>query len=448
VKYFFPFFLLIFIGLNTCLLSGGQQSEGTVSVGHLRCEYRENPMGVDRTNPLLSWWLISAQRGQKQEAYQIIVASDPALLSQDKGDLWDSGKVSSDNTIQIPYQGKSLATAQQVFWKVRSWDKSGSPTAWSDVASWTMGPMSEKDWEGAQWISGPIRSEWNFPKPVKPTPTPLPGSSPTQTPISTPTPSPTPVLDAKLTDSILLKRDFTTSRKVKRATLFVCGLGQYEMFLNGKPVTDTFLNPGWSQYRKTCLYNSYDVTGLIGSGMNRIAAILGNSFFNMHPVPPGRYQKNEFKPRFEAPRLIARLLLEYDDGSTDNVVSNASWLAAPGPITLSHIYAGEDYDARLLPEGWAQAGFNASSWSPAGIVSGPGGILKGNSASAPPIRFFETMKPFGSKENRPGVTTYDFGQNAAVDLRMKVKGPAGSVVRVEPSELVDANGLHAQRGRG
>ena len=430
-----PILTLLLFGLFNVDVAQGDQHDWTVSVGHLRCEYRENPMGVDRNNPLLSWWITSDQRGENQAAYQILVASDTSLLAQDNGDLWDSGKTASKTTIQIPYQGKPLASAQQVYWKVRSWDKYGSPTAWSDVASWEMGLLSEKDWAGAQWISGPIRSEWNFPKAVKPTSAPLPRATPIPS-----TPSPTSAQAAKLTDSILLKRDFTASRKVTRATLFACGLGQYEMFLNGKLVTDTFLDPGWSQYQKTCLYNSYNVTGLVSSGKNTLAALLGNSFFNMHPVPPGRYQKSQFKNRFEVPRLIARMLLEYDDGSTENIVSDASWFAAPGPLTLSHIYAGEDYDARLLPVNWNTPACSDLAWEPATLVSGPGGVLKGLTASAPPIRFFETLAPVFSKENKPGVTTYDFGQNAAVVLRMIVRGPAGSVIRVEPAEISNSNG--------
>jgi len=444
VKHSFFLFLIFFPWLNTCPLRA-QQSEGTVSVGHLRCEHRENPIGVDRSAPLLSWSLESPQRSQKQNAYEILVASDQALLATDKGDLWDSGKVISDHTVQIPYAGKALEPAQHVYWKVRSWDGSGKPTAWSEPAAWTMGLPDKKDWGDAQWITGPIRDSWDFPTPPKKTSL-APGSSKSSSTILTPSatpspiPSPTPWLDPKLTDSILLRHEFNAPKKIRRASLFICGLGQYEMFLNGNPVTDTFLNPGWTDYSKTCLYDSYDVTGLVKEGSNAIGALLGNSFFNMHPVPPGRYKKNEFKTHFEAPRLIALLHFEYQDGSSENVASGSSWVATPGPLTLSHIYAGEDYDARLLPEGWAQAGFNASSWSPAEVVKGPGGILKGISASAPPIRFFETFKPVATKENRPGVTTYDFGQNAAVVLRMKVKGPAGSVIRVEPSELVDANG--------
>jgi len=430
--------LTLLLAVQPCFSQPQPQSD--VAVGHLRCEYRKDPLGIDRSNPLLSWWLESDRRSVKQTAYQILAASTPSLLASGQGDLWDSGRVASENTLQIPYAGKPLATAQQVFWKILAWDNEGKQTSWSQPASWVMGVLTEKDWEGAQWISGPIRKDWDFPKPAK-----------ALTGAPSPTPTPTPEPKDQLPDSILLRKNFAAAKKVRRAILFACGLGQNEMFLNGKPVTETFLNPGWTAYAKTCLYNSYDVTGLVVPGDNCLAALLGNSFFNSHEVPPDRYKKDCLIPHFEAPRLLARLVMEYEDGSRANIVTDSTWAAAPGPITLSHIYAGEDYDARLLPVNWDQPSFAASNWSQATVVEGPGGKLKGTSESAPPIRFFETFSSVSSKQNAPGVTTYDFGQNAAVVLKMTVRGSSGSIVRVEPAEIVTPQGkinTHAIRRNG
>jgi len=143
---------------------------------------------------------------------------------------------------------------------------------------------------------------------------------------------------------------------------------------------------------------------------------------------------------FQSPQMIARLLLEHSDGTTSQVVTDSSWAASPGPITLSHLYAGEDYDARLLRSGWDESGFTATGWSPAVVVQGPGGKLKGISASAPPLRFFETFCPVSSRTNAPSIVTHDFGQNAAVDVRVKVQGSPGSMVRIEPAEIVGSSG--------
>ena len=441
-----PVVLLALIAFSIPSKGGNVPAPLRVSLSGLCCESSKDPLGVDRSHPLLSWRLESDRRSVGQTSYRILASSSLALLEGDQGDLWDSGKVASGETLHIPYAGTPLVSGQRVFWKVRAWDEGDNPTEWSKPASWTMGLLSEKDWSGAQWISGPIRSDWKVPPPVK---SPASGDSPAPVQNLAPAPSPIPSVKDQPTDSILLRREFVVPGKVRRATLFVCGLGQYEMFLNGMPVTDTFLNPGWTQYAKTCLYDTYDVTALVRRGENCVAALLGNSFFNMHAVPQGRYQKNGLKQNFEPPRLISRLILEYEDGSVANVVSDGSWSAAPGPLTLSHVYAGEDFDARLIQLGWDRDGFQASGWGSATVVQGPGGKLKGISASAPPIRFFETIAPLSSKTNAPGVTTYDFGQNASVVLRMRTKGSPGSVVRVEPAELIDSAGrINARSIRG
>jgi len=435
--------LSLFLGLAVGTARGdailGQLPPQPVSVSELRCEYSKDPAGVDRLNPLLSWCLESNRRSVRQTSYRILAASTPVLLQADQGDLWDSGKVISGQTLQIPYAGKPLASAQQVFWKVRSWDEGDKPTEWSKPAFWTMGLLGQNDWSGAVWITGPIKSKWDFTPPTAAKPVSAPPFS-TQTPSPSPAPSTPPSPEEHSTDSILLRKEFGTAGKVRRATLFVCGIGQYEMFLNGKPVTDTFLNPGWTEYKRTCLYNTYDVTGMVRQGENCLAAMLGNSFFNLHAVPPERYCKGEFSRTFQAPRLISKLLLENEDGTTSEIVTDPSWLTAPGPLTLSHVYAGEDYDARLLPLNWDQPGSPASGWSSATVLPGPGGKLKGMTASAPPIRFFETFPPLSCKTNAPGITTYDFGQNAAVVVRMKVRGRPGSIVRVEPAEIVNERG--------
>lgn len=145
-------FILLLLGLFCVSLAQGDQSDATASVSHLRCDYRENPIGVDRTNPLLSWWITSDQRGEKQEAYQILVGSDPSVLAQNKGDLWDTGKVESDQSTQVEYAGKLFDSRMRCFWKVRIWSRNGKETQWSKPAVWTMGVLNDSQWKGA-WIA-------------------------------------------------------------------------------------------------------------------------------------------------------------------------------------------------------------------------------------------------------------------------------------------------------
>ena len=360
----------------------------------LRCDYAENPLGVDSRSPRLFWQFDSPERGQLQTAYEILAASSPEILAQDRGDLWDSGRVKSSETIQIPYAGKSLKSSQQVFWKVRVWDKFKNVSAWSEPASWTMGILSEADWR-SKWIASPTNCE-----------------------------------------TLLLRREFTVKPGLRRALVFVCGLGQYELTLNGSKVGDDLLSPGWSKYNQTCLYDTHDITSQLQPGQNAVGLFLGNGMYNVEKT--GRYAKfvNSFGPL----KAIAQLRLEYADGSAEIIGTDDQWRVAPGPITFSSIYGGEDYDARLNPVGWDKPGFADAAWNAAQMVDGPGGKLAGLSCAAPPIRAFEILQPVKSNIIRTNTTVYDLGQNAAVMLRISVNGKRGDIVRVTPSELLKADG--------
>jgi hypothetical protein len=371
---------------------------GRVVPVHLRCDYAENPLGVDSSPPRLFWKLESDQRGELQTAYQILAASSATTLARNSGDLWDSGRVRSDETLQIPYAGKMLRSSQEVFWKVRVWDKSRKVSDWSRPASWTMGLLSRADWQ-AKWIGSPADCE-----------------------------------------TLLLRRNFEVRPGLRRALLHVCGLGQYELTLNGAKAGDDLLAPGWSKYNKTCLYDTRDVTSQLQEGPNAVGLFLGNGMYN---VKPGRYTK--FTGTFGPLEAIAHLRLEYADGRTEFIGTDEQWRVAPGPITFCSIYGGEDYDARLTLDGWDRAGFDSTAWSPARIMPGPGGKLSGLSCAAPPLRAFEVLQPVQARPISSDTTVYDLGQNAPIMARIRVKGPAGSRVRIIPAELVQSNGA-ADRG--
>jgi hypothetical protein len=360
----------------------------------LRCEYAVNPLGVDSPNPRLFWELESKERGQMQSAYQILVASSEKNLARDEGDLWDSGKVDSDETIQIAYAGKELKSSQQVYWMVRAWDGTGKASVWSRTATWTMGVLSTNDWQ-AKWIGA---ADGNIP-------------------------------------SLLLRHEFVVKPGLKRALVNICGLGQYEFTLNGKKAGDDFLSPGWSKYDKTCLYDTRDITHLLRRGKNAAGIELGNGMYNLRTTrfkPPG-YQPYSFGPQ----KAIAQIRLEYADGSVEIIGTDENWRVAPGPITSASIYSGEDFDARLVQNGWNKINFDDSKWSPVQIVNGPGGELRGLTCAAPPILQFEIHTPALSRTITNGDVIFDLGQNATHIPKISVTGPAGSRVRIIPSELGD-----------
>ncbi len=399
--------------------AGAAIGSGSVNPVRLRCEYRVTPQGIDAVKPRLDWILEPTNpsaRGLAQSGYRVLVSSSPELLAGDQGDLWDSGKVISNQMNQVVYAGRPLVSNQQVWWKVKVWDQDGLPSAWSSAAQWAMGILQAADWCGAKWMAAPDANQPNDHKGPKPT-----------------------------FETVLLRREFAVKPNLKRALVQVCGLGQYEMTLNGGRIGDELLSPGWTLYRKTCLYNTYDITSSLRPGANVAGLFLGNGFFNGHG---GRYTCGDilFRPPFFIPasvgsvQAIALLCLEYADGTVTNIITDEKWKTASGPITFSSIYGGEDFDARLVQEGWDKPGFKDTNWTPPAITAGPGGVLKGLSAAAPPIRSFEILTPVSSNVIGAGVTVYDLGQNASLMLRLKVKGAAGGSVKVTPSELVKSNG--------
>jgi alpha-L-rhamnosidase len=374
----------------------------------LRCEYRTASVGIDNPRPRLSWILSSDVRGQRQSAYQVLVSSSADWLAADQGDLWDSGKRLSDESVQIAYAGKALASRQACFWKVRVWDEQGQPTAWSEPATWTMGLLDQADWHGAKWIAALAQEQ---------------------------------PADAKMPILPIFRKEFSLAKPLKRAIIFICGLGEFELRMNGAKVGDDYLQPGWTNYRKTCLYVPYDVTARVKPGGNAIGVMLGNGMYNV--VSGGRYVK--FKGSFGPPKLIAQLFIEYADGSSEIIVTDPTWRSASGPITFSSVYGGEEYDARREQKGWDRAGFDDSSWKPSIEVEGPGGELVGSIRSAPAVRVDKTLDPLAITQPKPGVVVCDLGQNCSIVPTLTLKGSAGARVRLIPAELLHADGTVSQQ---
>jgi hypothetical protein len=377
------------------LLAAAAELGAATRVGNLTSDFDVNPLGVDVAAPRLGWQLVDDARGARQTAWQVLVASTRELLGQGRGDLWDSGKVDSDRSALVPYGGRPLASSQRVFWKVRAWDAAGRAMPWSEAAEWTMGVLRADDWR-AKWIGAPAHTE-----------------------------------------TLLLRREFTVKTGLVRALLHVSGLGQYEAFLNGPKVGTAVLSPGWTDYRDTVLYDTHDVTAQLRPGQNTLGLALGNGMYRVER-PEGRFAK--FVGSYGELRAIAQVRLEYADGTVENVSTDEQWRTHAGPITFSSIYGGEDFDARLLPGGWTEPGFDARDWDAA--VANPAGLgtLRGHSFAAEPLGPIETRAPVSVRQIADGVVLYDFGQNASFMPRLRVSGPAGSVVRLVPGEVVTPDG--------
>ncbi len=379
-----------------------------MKISHLRCEQQVDPLGVGTQEPRLSWWLVSDQRGARQTAYQVLVASSLSALKSGKGDLWDSGKKSSDQSVLVPFKGHGLHSRQQCFWKVRVWDQTGKASAWSSVGTWSIGLLDHSDWK-AQWISPHPRETFAPVDPFSDIPAPL------------------------------LRKSFHVEKPVRRAVLYGAGLGYFELHLNGAKVGDHQLDPGWTDFAKRVSYSTFDVTSQLHVGENAIGAMLGNGWFNPLPLKMWGHLNLREHLSIGDPRLIAHLDIEYADGTHQVVATDPSWRWKDGPIIRNSVYLGEVYDARAEIPNWDKPGYDDKDWGKAILATG----IETNHLeplATPPIRITKRLKPLHITQPKPGVYIVDFGQNFAGVTRMRVKGAAGTRVRLRSGELLYDDG--------
>ena len=386
---------------------------GTLSVDHLRCEYLDNPLGIDVLEPRFNWRIESTQRMQKQTAYHILVASSRALLDENKGDLWDSGKVTSDQSIQVVYAGKPLTSRMLCFWKVRVWDKDGKPSAWSKPAQWSIGLLKKADWQ-AQWIGYDA-----LPVPEEIANMPIPGKK-DKGKFKQYLPSPH------------LRREFNVSKTISRACLYVTAQGHVEMHVNGKRVGDEYFTPGWTDYRKRIYYRCYDVKAMLNTGTNAVGAILGDGWFRGNI---SILNQNQYGTKL---RLLTQLHIDFSDGTSQVIVSDPTWKASFGPIILSDMFEGETYDARKEIPGWDKPGFDDAEW--VGVDTGTEINPVIQAYPGVPVRAIQEMPPVKITEPKPGIYVFDLGQNFSGWARLKVTGQRGDKIAMQFAEMLNADG--------
>lgn len=391
--------LTAFFGL--ILLTGSLGAAAPLAPERLRCEYLENPLGIDAPAPRLSWIVTGEGRARRQTAYRILVARDEAALRAGRGDVWDSGKVVSSETNPVVYAGPALASASRVWWSVQVWDERDQASAWSAPAWWETGLLTADDWHG-HWIArAPFAGLQITPKTRPP----------------------------------LLRRAFTLDGEVKRARVYIVGLGYHELSINGRRVGDHLLDPGYTRYDQRMLYVTHDVTAALRRGDNTLGVMLGNGWFNVETLAAWDF---ETAPWRATPRLLLELRVDYQDGRTAVIASDGSWKTSDSPITFSSIYGGENYDARLEQPGWDAPGFDDRKWSPALAVDAPKGKLSAQAMA--PIRLIQEIKPVAVTEPAPGVQVFDGGQNLAGNAELALAAPAGTQVTLVYGESLTPDG--------
>lgn len=375
----------------------------------LRCEYLQNPLGIETPHPRLSWNIELPKRSNVcQSAYQIQVSSTSGKK------IWDSGKISSDKSAHIAYEGPTLAAKQRVQWRVRVWDANDKALPWSEPAYWGVGLLKPSDWQ-AQWIGRPIDTPWS---------------------------------DLESQPSPLLRKNFTIESEVTQATAYVSALGLYEFRINGQKVGDHVLAPEWTDYLKRVQYQAYDVTALLQKGENAIGAILGQGWyagrigmadmFSVGGAKRGVYGRHL--------RFITHIDIVTADGKTQTIVSDPSWkYTVDGPIRGSDLLEGETYDARNEIAGWDRAAFNDSSWPQVATSWGAHLVTQRNE----PIKITRELPAISVNEPIKGTFIYDLGQNMVGWVRVALKGASGANVQFRFGEVLQDDGtLYRENLRG
>lgn len=379
-----------------------------ITPANLKCENLSSPDAIDVPLPRFSWQLTAVERNQKQTAYQIIVSDDPGKLNKNTGDRWDSDKVLSDESLNIPYNGKILHSGEHLFWRVRVWDINGLVSEWSKTESWGMSLLSRDDWK-AMWI----------------------GENDDMAPDSVAT-GPAPYF----------RKEFNLGNGIKSAHVYVSGLGFYELYLNGQKAGDQVLAPAQTNYDRRKLnkllyfyddqstqrvhYNTFNVTRLLKSGKNAIGIVLGNGWYNQ------RDRTVEGCLWYSTPRLIMQLEVTFHNGKKELIVSDESWKVSSGPLLHDGIFTGEVYDARLESDGWNMAGFKDSEWKFARLVRTPVGELV--SQLAPPDKIIRSIRPISVTKTGTDTYLYDTGEMISGWVQLKISGKSGTQIKIRHIE--------------
>jgi len=391
-------------------------ADAKLSPTHLTCEYLENSPLVDVQQPRLAWINLAGngERGQVQTAWEIRVASSTGSLP--KADLWNSGKINSNESTRIEYNGRPLISRQECWWQVRVWDRKGKISKWSEASMWRMGLLQPTDWK-AQWIGAPWQGEEALPK----------GPYPDAPLAQLPPPAP------------MFRKEFKIEKKVASAVAYVTGLGYFELYLNGKKVGNDVLVPNQTNYGKRpeladagislpdnfreykVMYLAYDITSQLHKGLNVIGSILGNGFYN-----PSKF----WTAAYGSPRFLGQVHITYTDGTEDVIVSDRSWKASKSAILMDMVYYGEQYDARLEQPGWCTSGFDDSAWEAVVTRKAPEGKLVAHTSQTDRVTL--SIAPKSIVKTAEGTYKVDFGVEISGWLRLNnIVGVAGQKIQIK-----------------
>ena len=380
----------------------------------LTCGYATDPLGIDAVTPLLGWRLPPVQDAM-QSAYRILVAESEDNLRNNTGDEWDSGKVTSSQSQNVRYRGKPLLSGHYYYWKVQVWNRDGRMSGWSQPACWSMGLLSEKEWAG-MWISNRY-AEVSTEKSYMPTW----GNCP----------------DYMATDTaaVYLRKVIDVASKIERATVFICGLGYYELYINSKKIGDRVMDPVFTDYQQQVCYATYDVTKPLKKGKNSIGVILGNGFYNL---PTKDLFGNEIAPWKTPPKLLANIIIEYKSGEKQVIATDESWKWSTGEIVFNCIRAGETIDHTQRQKDWNLASFDDTDWQGVITVPAPAGRL--TAQQMPGMKVNESIHPVKITQPVAGTYLVDFGKNITGWVALDITGKKGQTISCDYNEALKNDG--------
>lgn len=359
------------------------------------CEYKTNPISVDVSNPRLSWKLYSLIRNTRQNAYEIRVGSNALLLTKGKKLIWESGRVNSDQSTQVPYKGPALISREKCYWQVRVWNNKNQASGWSEVNYWKMGLLNRSDWV-AHWIQDTYKSD------------------------TTGGPSP------------MFRKEFNIKKPIRAAYLYITAHGVYEAQLNNERVGNDYFTPGFTSYKKRLQYQVYDVSSAIKKGDNAIGVTLGDGWYRGYTYDR---KKDVYGSKLA---LLFQLEVIYENGSRQIITSDKNCRVTYGPILKSSFFDGELYDARNEKPGWSGADYNVSQWD---NVQTNDSIKDHLIAMyGPPVTKHEKFTPIQVLTTPEGDRVVDFGQNLVGWVQFRLKGKAGDTLRLFHGEVLDQKG--------
>jgi alpha-L-rhamnosidase len=428
--------------------TAGARDGATVTVLGLETNGATRPLGIDDPHPRLTWHVAASTPGVVQTYRHVLVATHPDLLQPGRADGWDSGAVATGDP-WIIYAGVPLRSRTRYYWTVRASTNVGGAGTWAPPEWFETAILSPADWAG-QWIAGPerkgpltqtegeaddaaIRAAGEFCRPVGWLTSGWAATAKKNNQGEC----------RELRPAPMFRKTFSITRPVARARLYASGLGYADLALNGQPTSSRQLAPAFTDYEKTVLYTTDDVTALVVQGQNVVSMVLGSGHFDdAARTWDWGWEDAEWRA---TPRARVDLRITYTDGAEEVVASGATWkVSAEGPTRFDSFYLGETYDARRDAALWREPGFDDRAWAGARVVGGPAGTLRAEAHE--PIRVVQRLEPGRRSEPKPGIVVYDVGQNLTGWADLVVEAPAGTPIEIFYTEKIGEDGTASAVG--